>query len=119
MGIVEAKLLDHGLPALDLSTLRLTSTSAAENIQSIIGTLKAAQKGDEKENHTDEKEKNVRRNRISGALRSVEKYTKIVDTAVQHSPEVTSLVWACVRAIIQVCIHPFGNLYEQWIYVIS
>jgi len=36
-------------------------------------------------------------------LKSAEKYTRIVNTAIQHHPDITSLVWAGASAILQVC----------------
>ena len=95
LDIAEAMLHDHGLPALDRNTL--SSTSSAENIQAILETLKSAQ-------GEDQKVKLIGKDRLRRILRGVEKYTKIVDTAVQHSPEVTALVWAGIRGILQVRI---------------
>lgn len=35
-------------------------------------------------------------------LKTIDSYARIVDTAIQHNPAITSLVWAGVRAILQV-----------------
>ena len=96
-------LRDHGLPALNEDHLK--STSPTEIIRSVVETLgvETSQKDDHKE---DQKERRERLNRI---LKRVDKYTKIVDTAVQHSPEVTALVWAGIRGILQV-----RTLYCRW-----
>lgn len=40
--------------------------------------------------------------RLQKFLRSLDKYGKVVDVCVQHSPEVTSLVWGSVRLVIDV-----------------
>ena len=40
--------------------------------------------------------------RLGKILRSVEKYSKVVDTAIQTSPQVSALVWAGVWAIMRV-----------------
>ena len=95
LDIAETILRDHGLPALDRTTLG--SASSAENIQAVLETLKTAQ-------GEDQKEKLIGKDRLQRILRGVEKYTKIVDTAVQHSPEVTALVWAGIRGILQVSV---------------
>ena len=49
--------------------------------------------------------------RLGKILKSVEKYSKVVDIAVQSNPQVTALVWAAVWAIMRVCIQctPFGR----------
>ena len=43
--------------------------------------------------------------RLEKVLKVVDNYSKIVDSAVQSNPEVTALVWAGVRAIIQVALN--------------
>ena len=50
--------------------------------------------------------------RLGNILKSVDKYAKIVDTAIQHHPEITSLVWAGARTILQVCHNPCPGLSE-------
>ena len=95
LDIAETILRDHGLPPLDRTTLG--SPSSSENIQAVLETLKTVQ-------GEDQKEKLIGKDRLRRILRGVEKYTKIVDTAVQHSPEVTALVWAGIRGILQVSI---------------
>ena len=95
LDIAETMLRHHGLPPLDRGTL--SSTSSAENIQAVLEILKKAQ-------GEDQKERFIGKDCLRRILRGVEKYTKIVDTAVQHSPEVTALVWAGIREILQVSI---------------
>ena len=95
LDIAETILHDHGLPPLDRNTFK--SASSAENIQAVLDTLKTAQGEDQKGGLTG-------KDRVRRILRGVEKYTKIADTAVQHSPEVTALVWAGIKGILQVCI---------------
>ena len=102
--IVQTMLREHGLPPLNENTFK--STSSVENIQSVIETLRleTGQKDDQKDNQNDEQndDQKERRERLKRVLQRVDKYTKIVDTAVQHSPEVTALVWAGIRGILQV-----------------
>lgn len=42
------------------------------------------------------------RGRVHMILTKLEKYTSIVGTAIQHSPEITSLVWAGMRLVLDV-----------------
>jgi hypothetical protein len=44
----------------------------------------------------------ILRERFDTIVGGFEKYAKIVDVAIQHHPEVTSLVWASARFLIQV-----------------
>lgn len=46
------------------------------------------------------------RGRMHMILSKVQKYTSIVGVAVQHSPEVTSLVWAGMRFLLDVSCIP-------------
>ena len=92
LDIAATMLHDHDLPALDRDTL-----SSTENIQAVLEALNTAQ-------GEDQKVKLIGKDRLRRILRGVEKYTKIVDSAVQHSPEVTALVWAGIRGILQVSI---------------
>ncbi|KAF8451583.1 hypothetical protein BDZ91DRAFT_809488 [Kalaharituber pfeilii] len=43
--------------------------------------------------------------RIQGILEGVEKYARVVDIAIQHSPEITALVWAGIRGILLVTLN--------------
>jgi len=40
--------------------------------------------------------------RLGNILKSVDKYAKVVDTAIQHHPDITSLLWAGARTMLQV-----------------
>lgn len=114
LAIVDKELRKHELPALDRNSF--TSTSAADNIQSIIATCTV--KADQND---DDPEKTSGRERLKRILRHVDKYTKIVDTAVQHSPEVTSLVWAGIRTILLVWNTPtrFRNIEYMLIFFMA
>ena len=84
--------LGNNKPPLDLS--HLNSDSAEENIGSIIGALKDVQGDDKKKRWIGE--------RFGKILKCVDKYSKIVDTAIQANPEVAALVWAGIWGIIRV-----------------
>ncbi|KAF8456481.1 hypothetical protein BDZ91DRAFT_745385, partial [Kalaharituber pfeilii] len=43
--------------------------------------------------------------RIQRILEGAEKYANIVDIAIQHSPEITALVWAGARAILAIALN--------------
>ncbi|KAI5855407.1 hypothetical protein BZA05DRAFT_239288 [Tricharina praecox] len=45
------------------------------------------------------------RNRFDRIVEGIDKYAKTVDIAVNHSPEVTSLVWASARFLLQVYLN--------------
>ena len=112
--ITNKKLLEHSLPTL--APHNLASNSAAENIQSILKDLNTAQVDNQKRrwryvwNGTDV----IVVERWRKVLKSIEKYATVVDTAIQHHPEVTALVWACARTILQVrkIIYPLYNYYK-------
>ena len=93
LGMAEQKLRMNKLPPLDLS--HLNSDSAEGNIGSIIAALKDVQGDDEKKRWIGE--------RFGKVLKCVEKYSKIVDTAIQVNPQVAALVWAGIWGIIRVC----------------
>ena len=85
---------DHALPALDQNIVK--STPSAEIIRSAVEThgVETSRKSNQKDGQKE------RRERLNRVLKRLDKYTKIVDTAVQHSPEVTTLVWAGIRGIL-------------------
>ena len=101
--IAKNKLGDNNFP-LDLTNL--TSQSAEKNIEDVIDALNILQGND--------KEKRWKFNwngkevivveRLGRILKRVEKYSKVVDTAIQTNPQVSALVWAGIWAIMQVCI---------------
>ena len=50
--------------------------------------------------------------KVYKTLQYINQYSKIIDVAIQHQPCITALVWAGMRAVIQVCGHSlFVNLY--------
>ena len=104
--IVKRKLSINNTP-FSLDGNNLHSKSATENIQAIIQMLEGAQKDEQKRRlrfpgwHGKEI---VVVERLGTVLKTMDKYATIVDVAIQHSPEVTSLVWAGVRGILQVRI---------------
>lgn len=102
--IARKKLNDNSLPPLDLTTH--TSQSAEKNIEAIVKGLKTLQEDNEKKrwSYTWHGKKVIVVERLAKILRYVEKYSKVVDTAVQSQPEVSALVWAGVWGIMRVCI---------------
>ena len=103
--IVEPRLSDNNLPPLD--TTNLTSESANENIGAVIKSLNALQEDKQKKQwgYTWRGKKIVIAERLGEILRSIEPYTKIVDTVVQCDPQVGALVWGGIQAIIRVRTH--------------
>jgi len=102
--IAQESLAKYQLPSLELGSLQ--SQSGAENIQSLVAELETA--------HRESKDKQWRYKdrqgnevvwveRLGNIMKGLDKYAKIVDTAIQHHPDVTSLVWAGTRTILQVC----------------
>ena len=100
--IAKRNLSEKNLPPPDLTNLTLQS--AGENIEAVFKALNNIQEDDKKKrwSYTWHGKKVVVVEHLRKILKTVEKYSKIVDTAVQHHPEVTALVWAGVRAILQV-----------------
>ena len=100
--ITNKKLLEHSLPTL--APHNLASNSAAENIQSILKDLNTAQVDDQKRRwrYAWNGIGVIVVERWRKVLKSIEKYAAVVDTAIQHHPEITALVWACARTILQV-----------------
>jgi len=97
-------LAKYKLPSLELGSLQ--SQSAAENIQSLIVELETAHrenKGRQWRYKDRQGNEIVWVERLGKILKSVDKYAKIVDTAIQHHPDITSLVWAGAKTMLQVC----------------
>ena len=102
--ITKKKLSDNNLKPLDLTDL--TSQSAEENIRAVIDALNTLQE--------DSKNKRWRYpwrgkevivvESWGKILKSMEKYSKIVDITIQKAPKVGALVWASVWAIMKVRI---------------
>lgn len=104
LGIAQESLTKYKLPSLELGSLQ--SQSATENIQSLVAELETAHR-ENKDRHWRYKDRDGNEvawvERLGKILKGVDKYAKIVDTAIQHHPDITSLVWATARTILQVC----------------
>ena len=102
--IAENKLRENNLPQLD--STNLTSQSAKENIRTIIQQLNTLQDDDKKNqwSYTWRGKKVTVIVRLGRILQIVERYAKVVDAVVQSNPQVSSLVWAGVSAIMRVRI---------------
>ena len=102
--IAGKKLIENNLPLFDLTNL--TSQSAEENIGAIVKGLNNLLESDKQKywSYTWLGKKVIVMERLREILKIVDKYSKVVDIAVQSYPQVAALVWACVRAIIQVCV---------------
>ncbi|KAF8421781.1 hypothetical protein EV426DRAFT_188583 [Tirmania nivea] len=104
--IAQESLVKHKLPSLEIDSFK--SQSAAENIQSLLAELEAAKQENKNRQwrYLDRQGNEVAWvEHLGKILKSVDKYAKIVDIAIQHHPDVTSLVWAGARAILQVALH--------------
>lgn len=102
--IAAEKLIQNNLPPLNPTNL--STISEEENIEAVIKSLKALQEDEEKKRWSyfwRGKEVIVVK-RLGEILRSVEKYSQVVGTAVQFASPVGGLVWASIQCIIQVCI---------------
>ena len=82
----------------------LTSQPAEENIEAVIKTLNNIQEDKKKKqwSYTWHGKKVIVVENLGKILKTAERYSKVVDTAIQHQPEVTALVWAGIKAILQV-----------------
>ena len=102
--IARKKLGDNNLPHLDITNL--TSESAEKNVEAVVNALIAFKEDDQKKRwkYTWRGKEVVVVERLGKILRSVEKYSKVVDTIIQVGPQVSAIVWAGIRAIIQVRI---------------
>ena len=102
--IARKKLSDHNLPHIDPT--KLTSESAEENVEAVVNALIAFKEDDQKKRwkYTWRGKEVIVVERLGKILRNVERYSKVIDTAIQSSPQVSALVWAGVKAIIQVRI---------------
>lgn len=87
---------------LDLTNL--TSQSAEENIEAVIRTLNTLQEHDKKKrwSYTWRGKEVIVVERLGKILKSIERYSKVVDVSIQSNPQVSALVWAGVWAIMQV-----------------
>ena len=102
--IAEDKLREYSLPPLDLTTL--TSESVEENIRIVVKKLNTLQEVNKEKqwSYTWRGKEVIVMERLGKILKIVDNYSKVVDTAIQSNPQVSALVWAGVRAIMQVRI---------------
>lgn len=101
--IAGKKLGERGLPPLDLTNL----PSAEENIQAVVEGLNTLWEDNKKKqwSYTWRGRRFITVEQWGEILKSMEKYTKAVDTATQALLKVGALVWASVLAIMQVRIY--------------
>ena len=118
--IAEQKLSDNNLPPLDVT--HLNSDSAEGNIVSVIDVLKTLQGGEKKKRwrYTWRGKEIMVVERLGEVLKSVDKYSKIVDTAIQSNPQVSALVWAGIWGIMRVrtCLisgDEFETILTPWV----
>ena len=85
---------------------------AEENIEAVVKALITAQEDDKKKrwSYTWRGKEVIFVEHLGKALKSVEKYTKVVDTAISSNPQVSGLVWAGILAIMRVRM-----MYSLWI----
>lgn len=102
--IAKEKLSVNNLPPLNLPSL--TSQSAEENIEAVVQSLNDLQEDEQTKrwSYTWRGKKVIIVERLGEILRSIEKYSKVVDTAIQCYPQVSTLVWAGIQAIMRVRI---------------
>ena len=109
--IAQQNLSKHNLPPLDLK--KLTSQSAGENtgamkenIMAVVKALETLEKDNRKKgwSYTWRGKEVIVVERFGEILKCVANYSKVVDTAIQSNPQVSALVWAGIRAIMQVGI---------------
>ena len=102
--IAREKLSDTELP-LDLTNF--ASQSMGENIRAVINALDILQKDEKKKRwrYTWHGKEVIIVERLAKILKTVEQYSKVVDTAIQSSPQLSALVWAGVWAIMRVGIY--------------
>ena len=102
--ITKKKLIDNNLPPPDLTNL--TSQSAEENIQAFVKALNTLQEDEKKKRwkYTWRGKEVIVMEHLGKILKSMERYSKVVDIAIQSNPQVSALVWAGVWAIMRVRI---------------
>ena len=110
--ITKKKLSNSSLPPLDITNL--TSQSAEENMAAVVQALNIAQEDDKKKrwSYTWRGKEVIVVERLGKILKSVEKYSKAVDTAIQSNPQVAALVWAGVLAIMRVRTPDYITLFR-------
>ena len=103
--IAKGKLSEKNLPSDDLTSL--TSQCAEENIQTIFKSLNTLQEDKHKRrwSFTRHGKEIVIVKHLGDILRSVEKYSKILDTAIPSNSKVGALVWASIKGIMLVALN--------------
>ena len=104
LDIAQNKLSENNLPQLD--TTKLTSESAGENIDAVVKSLNVLQQDGQKNRwrYTWRGKEIIIAERLGKILRSIEKYSTAVGTAIQCGPPVSAIVWAGIQGIMRVCI---------------
>jgi hypothetical protein len=88
------ELLKQKLNAKELERLQwdeYTGTTAEKSKEMVEGVRRSM---DGKQDHT---------KKMYKILQHVDNYSKIIDVAIQHQPQITALVWAGIRMGFQVC----------------
>ena len=102
LDIAQKILTEKQLPQLDLINL----PPAVENIEAVVRSLNALQEDEQKNRwtYTWRGKKIIIADRLGEILRSMEKYSNVVGTAIQCDPQVGAIVWAGVQGIMRVRI---------------
>lgn len=101
--IVKKKLSDNNLPPLNPTNL--TSQSVGENIETVVEALNTLQKDEKKKRwrYTWGGKDIIIVERVGKILKTMDLYSKAIDTAIQSNPQFSALVWAGVWVITRVC----------------
>jgi len=88
--LAQERLKEKKLPLLELSSPTFKSVIGVSSpVEDLKRTINQSGKGPAAD-------------RWRKILKTIDSYAKLVDTAIQHSPAITALVWAGVRTILQV-----------------
>lgn len=85
------ELLKERIRPEEVEKLKWDETTA-EQAKEVVNTVTQSMEG--KPKHT---------GKMYKTMQYVNKYCTIIDVAIQHQPQITALVWAGVRTVIQVC----------------
>ena len=104
LDIAQKKLTESNLPQLDRTNL--TSESAGENIEAVVKSLNVLQQDEQRNRwrYTWRGKEVIITERLGKILRSMEKYSTVVGTAIQCDPQVSAIVWAGIQGIMRVCM---------------
>ena len=97
-----------------LELTNLTPQPAGDNIRAVIEALNTLQKDEKKKrwSYIWRGREVIIAERLGKILKTVEPYSKVVDTAIQVNPQVAALVWAGVWAIMRVGTNLLYELIE-------